>query len=163
MKPGPPKQPTAIRLLRGDPSKEGRRTTEPKPVAEEPTKPADLPAAASAIWDATVAVMASTPGLLTVADGVTVELFARTLARYRTLEAFVETHGPVLVLRDDKGDVRYAQPAPHASLSAKLLPQLRGLAAELGLSPAARTRIDLPVGTPVSKLEAFMRGGRRGA
>lgn len=159
MKPGPPKQPTAIRLLRGNPSKEPITTAEPKPAAGVPTKPAALSKAAGVVWDETILILARVPGLLTVADGATVELFARTLARYRELEAFVEVHGPVLVMRDDKGAVRYAQPCPHASLAAKLLPQLRGLAAELGLSPSARTRIDLPAAPVVDELSAFLAKG----
>jgi P27 family predicted phage terminase small subunit len=160
MKPGPPKQPTAIRLLRGNPSKEPITTAEPKPAAGLPTKPAALPADAGVIWDATIALLSDVRGLLTVADGATVELFARTLARYRELEAFTETHGCVLVLRDDKGQVRYAQPSPQASLSAKLLPQIRGLAAELGLSPSARTRINLPAAPAVDELTTFLAKGR---
>jgi P27 family predicted phage terminase small subunit len=161
MKPGPPKQPTAIRLLRGNPSKEPITTAEPRPPAGLPSKPAGLPADAGLIWDATIALLATVPGLLTVADGATVELFARTLARYRDLEAFTEANGPVLVLRDDKGQVRYAQPAPHASLAAKLLPQLRGLAAELGLSPSSRARINLPAPPAVDELTAFLAKGTR--
>jgi phage terminase small subunit len=83
------------------------------------------------------------------------------LARYRELEAFVEAHGPVLVMRDDTGAVRYAQPCPQASLAAKLLPQLRGLAAELGLNPSARARIDLPAAPVVDELTAFLAKGAR--
>ncbi len=164
MRSGPPKTPTAIRLLRGNPSKEAIRTGEPKPAPGLPVKPIDLPAAAGALWDQTIAILAGVPGLVTTADGPTIEMFCRTLARYRELEAFVEANGPVLCLRDDKGAVRYAQPAPQASLAAKLLPQLRGLAAELGLSPSARTRIDLPAAAPVAdELEGYLKnGGRRG-
>jgi P27 family predicted phage terminase small subunit len=161
MKPGPPKQPTAIRLLRGNPSKKAVTTAEPKPPAGVPTKPAGLPVDAGVIWDSTIALLADVPGLLTVADGPTVELFARTLARYRALEAFTEANGPVLCLRDDKGAVRFAQPSPQASLSAKLLPQIRGLAAELGLSPSARTRINLPAAPVADELTRFLAKGRQ--
>lgn len=160
MKSGPPKQPTAIRLLRGNPSKERITTSEPKPAAGVPSKPAALSVAAGVVWDETIAILAGVPGLLTPVDGPTVELFARTLARYRELESFIEAHGPVLVMRDDKGAVKYAQPAPQASLAAKLLPQLRGLAAELGLNPSARARIDLPAAPVVDELSAFLAKGR---
>lgn len=156
MKSGPPKQPTAIRLLRGNPSKEPIVTCEPRPAAGVPAKPAALSPAAGVVWDETVAILAGVPGLLTVADGATVELFARTLARFRELEAFVEAHGPVIVLRNDKGAVYSAQVCPQASLAAKLLPQLRGLAAELGLNPSARTRIDLPAAPVVDELSQFL-------
>ena len=147
--------------MRGNPSKERVTTAEPQPPAGLPTKPAGLPADAGVIWDETIALLAAVRGLLTVADGATVELFARTLARYRALEVFTEANGPVLVLRDDKGAVRYAQPSPQASLAAKLLPQVRGLAAELGLSPSARTRINLPASPPVDALTAFLAKGSR--
>jgi len=156
MKPGPPKTPTAIRLLRGNPSKEKVRTNEPKPADGRPAVPPALSPAASLIWTETVELLADVPGLLTVADGATVELFSRTLARYRECEAFVEAHGSVVVLRDDKGEVRSAQIAPQASLAAKLLPQLRGLAAELGLNPSARARISLPAAPPQDELTRFL-------
>ena len=164
MKSGPPKQPTALRILRGNPSKDKRTTSEPKPPSGAPVRPGALSPAAALVWDDTIAILARTPGLLTMADGATVELFCRTLARYRELEAFVEVNGPVLCLRDDKGQIRYAQPCPQASLAAKLLPQLRGLAGELGLSPSARTRIDLaPAPAAVDALDAYLvNGGRRG-
>lgn len=160
MKPGPTKQPTAIRLLRGNPSKEPIHTNEPKPPAGAPAKPACLPGAVGAIWDEWIPLLLLVKGLITPVDGVTFEMFCRTFARYRELEAFVEINGPVLTLRDDKGAVRYAQACPQAGLAAKLLPQLRGLAAELGLNPSARARIDLPAAPVVDELTAFLAKGR---
>lgn len=144
MKPGPPKTPTALMVLRGNPSKRPLPAQEPQPEAVAPKAPAHLSKAAKAEWRAVVGELASVPGLLTVADRATLELFARTMARYRSLEAHVETHGAVLEVFDKEGGLRFAQPSPYASLSAKLLPQIRGLAGELGLSPSSRTRIAVP-------------------
>lgn len=154
---GPAKTPTALTVLRGNPGKRALPKREPKPEAVAPTPPADLPEAAAAEWRAVVADLAAVPGLLTRADRPTLELYARTMATFRELEVFSAVNGRVLVLRDDRGAVRYAQPAPHASLAAKLLPQLRGLAAELGLSPASRTRIQVPAAPAEDALTAFLK------
>jgi P27 family predicted phage terminase small subunit len=157
MKPGPVKTPTALRVMRGNPSKRPFSAKEPKPAAGAPKPSKDLPPEAAAEWRAVVADLATVPGLLTRADRAVLELYARTMARYRQLEAFVQANGPVLVMRDERGQVRYAQPCPQASLAAKLLPQLRALAAELGLSPASRTRIELPKAPADDELSAFLR------
>ncbi len=119
--------------------------------------PADLPPDAAAVWTAVVVTLAAVPGLLTLADGETLELYARTKARWLALERFTEEHGPVLVVRDERGELKWTQPTPQASLAAKLLPQLRALGDALGLSPAARTRIDVDAPPADDELTRFLR------
>lgn len=157
MKRGPAKTPTALMVLRGNPGKRALPKHEPQPEAGAPKPPADLPEAAAAEWRAVVDDLAAVPGLLTRADRPTLELYARAMATFRELEGFSAAHGRVIVLRDERGAVRSAQPAPAASLAVKLLSQLRGLAAELGLSPASRTRIQVPALPPEDALTAFLK------
>jgi phage terminase small subunit len=65
------------------------------------------------------------------------------------------------VLADD-GSVKWAQQTPQIGLAIKLLPQLKALAVELGLSPAARARMAIPTQVKTEdELGVFLREGAR--
>ena len=157
---GPAKEPTKLKILKGT-AKASALATEPQPRTGAPEPDSSVPAEAAAIYRAVVAVMPR--DFYTKADDAALEMFGRTFRRYRACEQFNEEHGLVMTVRDDKGNVKWTQPTPQASLSVKILPQLRALAAELGLSPAARARLTVAAAPEASALDRFLAGGRRGA
>lgn len=157
---GPAPTPTALKVLRGA---KRRNRSEPTPPSGEPMMPADLSPAEIAAWRAVVAELQTVPGLLTVADRGVLELVARTEPIFRDCAAHVRDHGAVVVARDDKGVVKFLQTTPQAQLLVKLAAQLKSLYAELGLTPAGRSRLSLSPQKPTSRLDAFLGGGKRGA
>lgn len=67
--------------------------------------------------------------------------YCMEFARWREAEAAVDRDGAVLVLRDDKGAVRSAQPSPWAGLALRHLAAMKAHAVELGFTPAARGKV----------------------
>jgi P27 family predicted phage terminase small subunit len=157
---GPAPIPSALKVLRG--SRRVNRN-EPIPPNGEPNPPADLAPAEFEAWRGVVGELQTVPGLLTLADRGVLELVARTEPVYRDCSAHVREHGSTVVVRDDKGVVRFVQASPQAQLLIKLAAQLKSLYAELGLTPAGRSRLTVAPQKPTSKLDAFLKGGRRGA
>ena len=146
---GPAPTPTDILKLRGSWRAEGR-SAEPKPPKGAPRCPPGLPAEAKTVWRQIVTVLEGVK-VLTKADGNALERYSRMVVRWRAVEKYLEENGEIQVT--DKG---YRQQAPEVSIASNLDKALGRLEAEFGLTPAARTRIqvdvpDLPA--PVRKRE----------
>ncbi len=143
---GPRKQPTKLRLLRGDARKEGPKPLEPQPPADGVAPPEWLSGSALAKWHQ-LAPMMEAIGVLTDAD---VDALARYCALHEQFLKYLEQvrRGlDVLVIRDDAGKVRYMQVAPAASLLSKTAAAMLKLEQEFGLTPASRTGIEVNRGT----------------
>ena len=119
--------------------------------------PADLGETERAAWREVVRQAASVPGLLTKADRGVLELVARTLPVWREAMAHVRQHGGSLVVRDDKGAVKFLQTTPEMTIAIKLGASLKSWYAELGLTPAGRTRVDLAPAPVADALSTFLQ------
>ena len=156
---GPAPVPTALKVLRG--AKKRRATREPQPAIGAPPAPAwvvERPEA-SALWAELVAVLPR--GVLTAADAKAMELACRVWVELAADQAACERDGRVLVVRADDGTVKSITPAPWAVRFAKLAPVFRSLLAELGCSPASRTRVAVVPDAAPDPFEAFL--GKRGS
>lgn len=160
---GPSPKPTALRILQGNPGKLKLNPGEPKP----PTAAVDLPSPAWLTQKAREVWTRLRPDLpwLSVAD---VDLFAAycsTYARWRDAETFIEAHGLTFVMRepgtkkDEQGKIKFIQQWPQVAIAQKSLLMMCKLAGELGLSPAARTRIHVePENNAADRTAARMFG-----
>lgn len=157
---GPAPVPTALKVLRGS---RIRNRREPRAAAGRPALPADLGPLERAAWWETVRQLEVVPNLLTRADRGVLELVARTLPLWRDAAAHVREHGSTVVARDDKGAIRFVQVSPQMQVVVKLGGALKALYAELGLTPAGRSRLQATPAAAPSALESFLGGGRRGA
>jgi len=150
-------KPTALRLLQG---KRGHRPLpphEPKPALAIPPCPDHLSPAARAEWDYITAELAGL-GILSRADKAVLAGYCASYASWQECERFIAEHGAVITLRDDKGTVKWIQEAPQARLALKHLEKIRQFAAELGLSPSARTRIHAQPTEQRNPTEEFLYG-----
>ena len=152
--------PSAVRVLRGARLSKGR---EPKPKTGRPTMPADLGPDERAAWLEVVHQAETVPGLLTRADRGALELLARQVPLWRECMRHVREHGSSLIVRDEKGAVKFIQQTPEATLAIKLGASLKALFSEFGLTPAGRTRVQVPEAPAASDLDRFLAGGTRGA
>lgn len=150
---GPCPQPSAVTRLHGG---RVRNKFEPKAKGGEPVMPAGMGEAAQGTWGEIVAAMRAVPGLLAKSDPHAIEMAARLMAMWRESAAHVAEHGGIITVRDEKGVVKFTQPSPQASLVVKLAPQLKNLLAELGLTPSARSRLNLPI-QPKDEDDPFTR------
>lgn len=144
---GPPPTPTSLRLLAGNPGKRPINTREPKPRNDVPRCPAWLGKEAKKVWRRMVPQLRDMR-VLTAVDGEALATFCQTYVRWRQAEEFIEKHGVAYPLRDDKGNVRCMQQFPQVSIARNLLLILRSFFQEFGMTPASRTRIEIPWAPP---------------
>ena len=136
---GPPKQPTVLRLLRGNLSKRKINEREPKPDADQIVPPEYLAGASLAKWNQVL------PGL--VATGVITNADVETLARYCTmyemwLRCLESTRkSDKLWVKDREGQLVNVKSLPDAVMLTKLAVQMLRIEQEFGLTPSARSGI----------------------
>ena len=117
-----------------------------------------------------MAPILSAAKLLTPADRAALAGYCQCWARWVEAERFISEHGTVVQFRDEHGNLKYSQAAPHVGIAIKMLDRMRQFAAEFGMTPAARSRVETPeepaaadpfaeFGAPDLKL---IEGGRRG-
>ncbi len=78
-------------------------------------------------------------GVLTYGDRVLLELLSQTYADYRECSAAIEKHGRTYTCEGRNGF--QIKSRPEVTQLNKLRRQLRGLLAEFGLTPSARSRV----------------------
>lgn len=137
---GPPPQPTNLRLLRGNPGKRSISSHEPQPKLVNPSCPSWLRPEVKAIWRRTVATIQEMR-ILTRVDRDALAAYCQTYARWKAAEQFLDQHGEVYPVRDDKGNVRCMKQYPQARTALQLLQVLRCYQQEFGMTPSARTRV----------------------
>jgi P27 family predicted phage terminase small subunit len=80
-------------------------------------------------------------GILTRIDGLMLATFCRLWSRWKKAEAFIEAHGEVFPIKDDRGRVKCFMPWPQVAIAKSLAQQLTRLAQEFGMTPSARARL----------------------
>ncbi len=166
-KPGPPPKPTNLRLLQGNPSRRPINDKEPKPEAIEgiPKPPFKLKKEAMQIWER-MCPMLSRIGLLTVCDTNTLARYCDLFARWIEDRNFIEKHGEtydvphfykeeVEVVDKKTGETRIKYEQRKEFKGVRQYPQVKQYLAygqqllrmeqEMGLTPAARSRIEVEV------------------
>lgn len=134
---GPPKTPTALRVVTGNPSHRPLPVNEPKPRPLMPPCPAWLSLEAKREWRK-VAPELFRMGVLTVVDGAVLAGYCESMAAF---EAAVEQ------LRE-KGSTTfntpsgYKQQRPEVGMRNSAMMLVLRFAQELGLTPAARARLE---------------------
>lgn len=159
MQTGPPRKPTALRVLQGNASHRPLNTAEPKPEIAEADVPPPMPMKGEslAIWQ-TMCPMLSKIGLLTICDLRALarycDLFVRWVAARDFLDANGETYEVferVRIYKEEtktwdtveksKGWINYPQVKNFLAYSRELV----RLENELGLTPATRSRIQVEI------------------
>lgn len=146
---GPPPKPTALKNLHGTRRADREPRNEPVPPPGRPTCPRHLGPVARAAWKHWEPILLDM-GTLTVADRSMLELTCSAYAEYRRGAEVLAKKGPVVTFTSGKGRQVRANPAAGVAADAwrRTVVGLR----ELGLTPAARARVEadplLPPGTP---------------
>lgn len=147
MKRGPAPTPTNILKLRG--SRRADRPKEPKPPKGPGRCPSWLSKDAKAVWRQMVVILKAM-NVLTVADGNALIRYCEYWVRWRKCEEFVRQYGLSFPQKRVVGkgenqttEVIGFQPFPEATERHRLEKCLHQLEAEFGLTPAARTRIQV--------------------
>lgn len=131
-------KPTALKIREGNPSRRPLNAHEPKPPKALPRCPAHLSPTAKAEWRRLARTL-NEMGVLTLSDRAAFAAYCQAYGRWVEAEQkLAET--PVL-LKTPSG---YVQQSPWLSIANKQMELMGKYMAELGLTPAARSRVVVP-------------------
>jgi P27 family predicted phage terminase small subunit len=134
---GRPPKPTALKVLEGNPGKRPLNKNEPKPEKKAPKCPSWLEPDAKKEWRR-LAKELEAMGLLTRIDMAVFAGYCQAYARWKEAEEFISKHGSIL-----KTASGYIQQVPQVSIAQQNLKQMRNFCSELGLTPSARSRLNI--------------------
>lgn len=134
---GRPPKPTALKVLEGNPGKSPLNQNEPKPEKKAPNCPSWLLPDAKKEWRR-LSKELEAMGLLTRIDMAAFAGYCQAYARWKEAEEFISKHGSIL-----KTASGYIQQIPQVSIAQQNLKQMRNFCSELGLTPSARSRLNI--------------------
>lgn len=136
---GPPSQPTALKLLKGETRSSRLNKREPKPTPVLPKMPRGLDERAAQVWRRVIRDYGRT-GVLTAVDGDALRAYCEAVSRYEYAAQQLAQSGP-LIRGARRGELVKNPLHQVVRDNADLM---RQFARELGLTPAARTGIKVP-------------------
>jgi P27 family predicted phage terminase small subunit len=153
---GPVRKPTKLQLLHGNPRMRTLSDREPNPEQEsKPEPPSHISEEAKEIWNARAPLLARL-GLLTIADKDAFTEYCEVMVQWIKAKQFVEKNGTSYYVHEDYRDgiddngnfiikkrLKYVGQFPEVSIFRGLTQVLRALRSEFGMTPAARTRIEV--------------------
>lgn len=143
---GPPKKPTLLKRLTGNPGQYPLPQNEPDPRRGTPDMPDWLSDSARQIWFQLCGEL-DRLGLLTPLDGQTIAIWCDVWARWKSARDFIEEHGETYAVRAKPragqkiGDIKSIVRYPQANAYRQLTIILTRFQDRFGLSPSARASI----------------------
>lgn len=154
---GPPPEPSALKLLKGNPGKRAINHAEPQPAkAKKGSRrvPSTLPPAGKRLWAALVPELERL-NLLTKIDDAT--LHGACLSYARALEAGVLVKKQGMTIVTDKG---FIIQHPAVSIERNSWASWLRFATQFGLTPSARSSLHIKPLEEKDAAEAFLFGGK---
>jgi P27 family predicted phage terminase small subunit len=152
---GRPKEPTRLRLLRGNPGKRPANPQEPQPITTGIEPPAWMTGDALEKWHDLVPRLLAL-GILGNTDIDALVRYCVTWVEWRRHQDICARGGDVMVMKDENGRVRYAQVAASFTIMTKCDKILQSIAQEFGGTPAARARLSTNEAKQNDPLAAFL-------
>lgn len=145
---GPPPKPTKLRQLEGNPAKRPLNGREPEPVGLA-RPPAFVTGAAAEEWDRAVAAMP--PGVYGATDIPTLTVYCLAWVMYRNALAQLAREGTIVA-----GSMGQKVAHPSVAIMAKQAEIILRAGDRLGMSPAARVRLEVQDAPQVSKFDGLI-------
>ena len=144
MMPGRKPLPVAVKKIRGTLQKCRTNPREPKPTGTLSTPPEYMSDGAKQAWQ--YAVENSPPGLLSALDGAVLERWANCSGMYREALAKINRSGVSgMLIKTPSGILRRS---PLMDVIRDLALEMKGYESEMGFTPAARSRVSMPMNAP---------------
>ncbi|NCB60516.1 MAG: phage terminase small subunit P27 family [Gammaproteobacteria bacterium] len=144
---GPPKTPTHLRLVRGNPSKRPINNNEPQPPKGAPPVPKHFDKQGK-YWFKRMAEELDAIGVISQLDARALELLVEAYTEYRHHCETLDREGyTYAVYSDDDADegkereIRMIKPHPAAMMKADAWKRLRAMLAEFGMTPSSRSKV----------------------
>ena len=138
---GPKPKPTKVLKLRGTHRKD-RTRGEPEPEGVAPPAPSWLRAEAKKEWERLRPELERLK-LRTAVDWGQFAAYCQAFAHWMAAEKWMQKHGTLITYKDATGNVKHQQIAPQMTIAAKSLETMKKFAAEFGLTPSARSRLNV--------------------
>jgi len=138
---GRPPKPTNLKVLEGNPGKRPLPENEPKPKPIPPKCPSWLNREGKKMWKQ-LAPELDRLGLLTMVDGQAFAAACQSWGIWVECERFMKKHGRTYEYTNKEGYTNLIE-RPEVKIGQKALAEFRAFCSEFGLTPAARTRIEV--------------------
>ena len=150
---GPKPTPTAQLRMRGSWRADLNRA-EPQPESGRPECPDWLGDGARQAWDQLIPQLEAMR-VLTKIDGNALARYCELWVEWQQALAFVRKHGTTFPIKDGNGKLKSLGQFPQVALVSKLSLTLSRLESEFGMTPSARSRINVePVRPPSDPAKA---------
>lgn len=143
---GPKRTPTKILEMRDSPVAKARAKKEPKPAASSTGAPAWLPKRARELWDVYTPRLQAL-GLLSAVDEPAWAACCETWGRYLDAVEILKKHGQFYKVKTREGATTWRK-HPAVEVAKGLLPELQRIWASFGMTPAARSGMDVAPPAP---------------
>ena len=153
---GPPKQPTRLRVLRGNPSKEPVPADEPQPSADQVAPPPFCQGEAADLFTG-YAKQLRDLGLVTNLDVDALGQYCVSMVMFRQHLEVCQRGGAVNVVRDENGKVRFTQVSASFTIVNKLMGQMLRIGQQFGMTPSSRTALATNDGKANDPLAAWLQ------
>ena len=147
----PPRKPTAIKKLEGNPGKRPLNENEPQFDSSTPTCPAWLTQTAKREWRRVLPLLTEVPGLITQMDRAELAAYCQCYADYVAVVNKIKSlKGTTYEVLNAQGETTY-RTYPEIEQRNSLLTQIRAFCTDFGGNPVSRSRMTVPQGSKKNK------------
>ena len=154
---GPPPTPTALKLVKGNPGKRAVNKREPAAQGELGAPPEHLGAIGKATWRQLVTLLRSMR-LESAGDRRALELLVGAYEEWREARELVQREGMTYERSTAQGE-RIICAHPAVAIQADAMRRVQRLLLEFGLTPSARSRVQVGEPEAVDPMDAFLKRG----
>ncbi len=152
---GPAPKPTSLKLLSGNAGHRPLNFDEPRPPKSSGQRPPWLKGEARKKWDVMYPLLCEMR-IFTAADELALSMLCETYAEWRAARTVIARKKPTYESVTKSGD-RIIRARPEVRIGADAACRLRALLLEFGLSPSARSRIQVVPTYHEDSLDKFLK------
>jgi P27 family predicted phage terminase small subunit len=152
---GPPKTPTALRLVKGNPSKRAINKAEPKPPSGVPPIPKHFNKQEK-YWFKRIGEELDCSNVITKLDGMALELLIGAYVEWRKHRDIIDQVGETYNVTNMQGKT-LVKAHPQVAMMSDAWKRLRAMMSEFGMTPAARSKVSSEGKGETDPLEEFLK------
>ncbi|MGJ0625550.1 phage terminase small subunit P27 family [Xenorhabdus bovienii] len=152
---GPPKTPTHLRLVKGNPSKRPINKNEPQPEKRVPPTPKHFTKQGK-YWFKRLSEQLLGIGVLTELDGKALEMLVDAYVDYRKVKEALDNSEVTKAITTTTGDARI-KPSDFLAECREGRKEIRGWLQEFGMTPASRTKVSISESDKSDPFEDFLK------
>lgn len=138
---GPPKTPTHLRLVMGNPSKRAINKNEPKPPSGVPPIPKHFDKRGK-YWFKRMGEELDAVGVMSTLDAKALELLVEAYTEYRHHCEVLDKEGYTYQTGSATGE-KIVKAHPAAAMKADAWKRIRAMLSEFGMTPASRSKVEI--------------------